>query len=132
MPPSRIVWTDERRALLTRDYPTMRPTEEIYAELQAMPGVRLVGLECISVQAKKLGLKRPEGFRRHNFHRGRRATPAQQPRLAIVPIEQLPPPRRQIAAIASQDRPPRPPRKWGGVGKPSEEQAFSMLGGRVR
>lgn len=55
-------WTNERRAVLARDWPAGKPTPLIMAELMTMPGDPIPHEKNIGIAAAGFGLKRPEGF----------------------------------------------------------------------
>jgi hypothetical protein len=52
------VWTEERNALLTKLYTGNARIPAIVEELNALPGVRIDGVNAVYTQANKLGLKR--------------------------------------------------------------------------
>lgn len=54
--------TPERRLILERDWPTMRPAFEIAAEMNALPGLR-ISVQDLGGWAKTAGLRRPDDFR---------------------------------------------------------------------
>jgi hypothetical protein len=57
--------TPERLAILRRDYPAGRPTHEIRAAMEALPGGAFpASNEAISTWAYQIGLRRPAGYGR--------------------------------------------------------------------
>lgn len=53
-------WTSEREGLLRRLYPSTMPVEEIFQELNLLPGPPVASLGATLAQAKKLGLTRKQ------------------------------------------------------------------------
>jgi hypothetical protein len=63
MSASRIVWTDERRAILARDWPAGVAPELILAAVNALPGPTTT-LDRLGRTAWEMKLKRPKGYLR--------------------------------------------------------------------
>lgn len=58
---SRVtVWTEERNAVLMRGYPAGVRLKDLLEECSALPGARISGNQAVKMQARKLGLQRPE------------------------------------------------------------------------
>lgn len=51
-------WTAEREAILRRDYPGIRPLEDVYADLNSLPGPPVASIGALQAQATKLRLRR--------------------------------------------------------------------------
>jgi len=130
------LWTPEREAFLVQHYATYMPTWEILVALNAMAGPAIPEIHRVAHRAHRLNLSRPESFKIKWKSSAWALAPAPRLLPAIVP------PAPQLAVVRVVSRvvylPPQPPEKplrlepWAGVYKPSEDQAFSMLGGRVR
>lgn len=54
--PRRLVWTDERNALLREGYPAGVPVPDLLARLETLPGAPVAGDKAVMAQARYLGL----------------------------------------------------------------------------
>lgn len=52
------VWTDERKALLTEQFPNCADNQALLEQLSALPGDPIASLKAMMVQAGKMGLRR--------------------------------------------------------------------------
>lgn len=55
--------TEDRRAVLTRDWPAGLRMEAIMAQLEVLPGPSLPVTKAVANRANLIGLRRPDGFR---------------------------------------------------------------------
>jgi len=84
----RVVWNPERLAYLRAAYERGDPREDILTALNAIPGEMDIGsAEAVSVQARKLGLKRSEEGMRHV--RARQQEQQRAPRLWSAERDEL-------------------------------------------
>lgn len=53
------IWTEERKAVLRRDWPAGRNVQAIFDDLCALPGAPVPSATRVGIQAAQMGLRRP-------------------------------------------------------------------------
>lgn len=104
-PPETVRWSEERRELLRRDWPTHRPRTDILRDLQARPGAPLTAKHMVDYARVALSLVRPAAL-----DSSTPTTPAPVPP-PIVPVIAAPDAGQHPATpVANPPEPPLPPR----------------------
>ncbi len=88
------LWTEERNAIIRRDWPTQRTTAAIFEEVNALPGPPVSAAGRISIQAHKLGVGRPP-----------RQRPSVEPATPAEITPQPPAPAIAAPSLAEVDKP---------------------------